>query len=78
MQEAIASVKAETDAFEEVKPKKKKDKKANKRKAEEMEIGEPNGNDAVNGINGNGVHKEEEVEGPKKKKKRSDAIDLIN
>merc|ERR1712076_38256 len=58
MQEAIAAVKEEASAFEEVKPKKKKkDKKANKRKAEEME---------------NGVHEEEAIEAPKKKKKRAD------
>merc|ERR1712241_509652 len=71
MQEAIAAVKEEASAFEEVKPKKKKkDKKAKKRKAEEMENGE-NDSKPANGVT-NGVHEEEAIEAPKKKKKRAD------
>merc|ERR1711997_614330 len=72
MQEAIAAVKAESDAFEEVKgKKKKKDKK--KRKAEEME-NEENDSKPANGVT-NGVHEEEHAEAPKKKKKRVDPDD---
>merc|ERR1712241_105638 len=72
MQEAIAAVKEEASAFEEVK-KKKKDKKSKKRKAEEMENGQTNAVTPVNGITNNGVHKEEDpAETPKKKKKRTD------
>ena len=76
MQEAIAAVKEEASAFEEVKSKKKKkDKKANKRKAEEMENGE-NDSKPANGVT-NGVHNEEAVEAPKKKKKRVDSDETI-
>merc|ERR1711894_356318 len=76
MQEAIAAVKEEASAFEEVKSKKKKkDKKANKRKAEEMENGE-NDSKPANGVT-NGVHNEEAVEAPKKKKKRVDSDEPI-
>merc|ERR1712126_360256 len=71
MQEAIAAVKEEASAFEEVKhKKKKKDKKASKRKAEEME-NEENDSKPANGV-ANGVHDTESVEAPKKKKKRVD------
>jgi len=74
MQEAIAAVKEEADAFEEVKhKKKKKDKKASKRKAEEME-NEENDSKPANGVT-NGVHDSESVEAPKKKKKRVDQED---
>merc|ERR1711978_688656 len=74
MQEAIAAVKEEADAFEEVKhKKKKKDKKASKRKAEEME-NEENDSKPANGV-ANGVHDTESVEAPKKKKKRVDQED---
>merc|ERR1711963_1293974 len=74
MQEAIAAVKEEADAFEEVKhKKKKKDKKASKRKAEEME-NEENDSKPANGVT-NGVHDSESVEAPKKKKKRVDQDD---
>merc|ERR1712088_364971 len=67
MQEAIAAVKEEATAFEEVKnKKKKKDKK--KRKAEEME-NEENDSKPANGVT-NGVHEEEHAEAPKKKKKK--------
>merc|ERR1712136_466743 len=69
MQEAIAAVKEEASAFEEVKhKKKKKDKKASKRKAEEME-NEENDSKPANGV-ANGVHDTESVEAPKKKKKK--------
>merc|ERR1712088_1047427 len=72
MQEAIAAVKEEATAFEEVKnKKKKKDKK--KRKAEEME-NEENDSKPANGVT-NGVHEEEHAEAPKKKKKRVDPDD---
>merc|ERR1712136_209262 len=74
MQEAIAAVKEEASAFEEVKhKKKKKDKKASKRKAEEME-NEENDSKPANGV-ANGVHDTESVEAPKKKKKRVDQED---
>merc|ERR1712223_1433691 len=70
MQEAIAAVKEEATAFEEVKnKKKKKDKK--KRKAEEME---KNDSKPANGVP-TGVHEEEHAEAPKKKKKRVDPDD---
>merc|ERR1712209_129756 len=74
MQEAIAAVKEEASAFEEVKhKKKKKDKKASKRKAEEME-NEENDSKPANGV-ANGVHDSESVEAPKKRKKRVDQED---
>merc|ERR1712136_339726 len=74
MQEAIAAVKEEASAFEEVKhKKKKKDKKASKRKAEEME-NEENDSKPANGV-ANGVHDTESVEAPKKKKKRVEQED---
>merc|ERR1712141_549511 len=71
MQEAIAAVKEEATAFEEVQgKKKKKEKKNKKRKADEMENGE-NDSKPANGVT-NGVHEEEAIEAPKKKKKRAD------
>jgi len=81
MQEAIAAVKEEANAFEEVtNKKKKKDKKDKKRKAEEMENGTekltlPANTATTNGTNG--VHNEDHVEAPQKKKKRTDLDESI-
>jgi len=79
MQEAIAAVKEEASAFEEVKAKKKKkDKKNKKRKAEEMENETESAATSVNGVATNGVHNDEtKIESPKKKKKRTDADESV-
>merc|ERR1712080_610519 len=79
MQEAIAAVKEEASAFEEVKAKKKKkDKKNKKRKAEEMENETESAATPVNGVATNGVHNDEaKIESPKKKKKRTDADESV-
>jgi nucleolar protein 56 len=79
MQEAIAAVKEEASAFEEVTgKKKKKDKKNKKRKAEEMENETESATTPVNGAATNGVHNDEEqIESPQKKKKRTDPDESV-
>merc|ERR1712110_254087 len=78
MQEAIAAVKEEASAFEEVtSKKKKKDKKNKKRKAEEMENGTEQTTKPVNGVTSNGVHDEEPAGSPKKKKKRAEPEESV-
>merc|ERR1712080_185132 len=79
MQEAIAAVKEEASAFEEVQgKKKKKEKKNKKRKADEMENETDPAATPVNGVKTNGVHDDEEQTGsPKKKKKRADQDESV-